>query len=457
MGILRSLLSNTASLILALILAIIIWASAVNEANPIAEKEFTIAVQIIERADAILINEPESTVLVGVSAPESTLATLRPNDCNAFVNLESVGFSEEAVPIQVVCDELFELEPEDIDVFPSTMAVQMDQLVSVEVPIVIVPQDAVQPTHELQSIIADPATVTVSGPALDIGALDEARATVFLDNVRETRTIQRPFIFYDKQGNVKNLNSPNIELSAESTSVTIDVAQRNDRKSVSIQPNWAGLPATGYRFLSAVVEPSTVLISGQPGILENHTSIRTEAIDITGLTEQETLKVALILPDDVELVDSETVFMTIDVEERVTTEIFSAKPQLSGLGDMLTATLDINQVRVVLAGPQLALEAISQTDLRVDLDLFGLVTGTHKIEPIVTVPIERVEIRERLPAFVTVIITSSITETITPTDDATGAILNKTVQSTNSPLISVPTLSLAIAPRAASTKLWAIF
>ena len=57
MRILRSLLSNIASLSLALVLAIIIWASAINEANPIAEKEFTIPVQIIERADAILIND----------------------------------------------------------------------------------------------------------------------------------------------------------------------------------------------------------------------------------------------------------------------------------------------------------------------------------------------------------------------------------------------------------------
>ena len=153
--------------------------------------------------------------------------------------------------------------------------------------------------------------------------------------------------------------------------------------------------------------------------------------------------------------------MTVDVEERMTTEVFSAEPHIFGLGETLTATLDVEDVTVVLFGPQLTLEAISQTDLRVDLDLLGLLTGTYEIEPTVTVPIERVEIRERQPAVVTVMITSSITSsitaTVTPTDGTSGAILNKTVQSTSSPLVSVPTLSPVIAPRAASTKLCVVF
>ena len=450
MRIVRSLANNLASVILSLVLAVIIWASAVRENNPISEKEFEIAVQIIERADAILINEPEATVLVGVTAPTSTLANLRPIDCQAFVNLESVGFSEVEVPIEVTCDESFQIASEDIDVFPRATTVQMDQLVSIEVPITLVRQDDVPATHQLNSIVPEPATVTISGPALDVGSLSEARATVFLDNVRTTRTVQRPLIFYDSQGNVKSLNSPNIQRSTESTAVTIDVAQRDDRKSVSIQPNWTGSPATGYRFLSAVVEPSTVLISGQPDVLANYTSIRTEAIDITGITEQETLKVALLLPDDVELLDSETVFMTVDVEERMTTEIFAAKPHISGLGDMLTATIDVDTVSVVLFGPQLALEAINESDLRVDLDLFDKVTGTHAVEPIVSVPIERVEIRERQPAFVTVIISSTVTDTLTDTltttEEATGPIILTTVADTAPWFISRSTLFAATVP-----------
>ncbi|MGB1250027.1 MAG: CdaR family protein [Candidatus Promineifilaceae bacterium] len=460
MRILRSLLTNLASIMLSLVLAIIIWASAVRDANPIGEKEFTIAVQVLERADAILISEPQSTVLVGVTAPASTLEELRPSNCRAYIDLEGVGFLEEAVDIQVECDESFAFAPEAIDVFPSTTTVQMDQLVSVEVPVVLVEQDNVPATHELQSVVPDPATVTISGPALEIGLLNEARATVFLDNVRTTRTIQRPLIFYDSQGSVRNLNSSNIQKSTESTSVTIDVTQRDDRKSVSIQPNWTGLPATGYRFLSAVVEPSTVLISGQPDDLASYTSIRTEAIDITGLTEQETLKVALLLPEDVELIDSETVFMTVSVEERMTTEIFSAEPNVSGLGDTLTATLDVETVNVVLFGPQLALESINQSDFRVDLDLFGLTTGTHEVAPSVSVAIESVEIRERQPAVVTVVISPTMTETVTATiktvtetEGTSGNALTITVANANSTLVSVPMPPAAIAPIVASTKL----
>ena len=186
MRIVRSLANNLASVILSLVLAVIIWASAVRENNPISEKEFEIAVQIIERADAILINEPEATVLVGVTAPTSTLANLRPIDCQAFVNLESVGFSEVEVPIEVTCDESFQIASEDIDVFPRATTVQMDQLVSIEVPITLVRQDDVPATHQLNSIVPEPATVTnqpTVRPSLTATAFDKVNLTL---EVRET-------------------------------------------------------------------------------------------------------------------------------------------------------------------------------------------------------------------------------------------------------------------------------
>ncbi len=418
----KNLLGNLTSMLLALVLAVIIWAAAVRGSNPPGTKDFQLTVQTIERPDGIVMNSPEDRVQIRVSGPQNTLDTLTVGDFDAFIDLNGVNFGRTKVPIQIRFDEALEIDPTTIQIFPAnTVEVELDQLVTVELPVRVNIQGNPAATHSVGKISADPTVVSVTGPATRLNVLKEARATVFLDNTRETRIVTRPLIFYDRQDNPVSLNSSEIDVSDGQSVVTVDIKELAGVADISIRVRWSGRPADGYRFLSAVPDPRTVLVQGPPDVIQELRSIPTEEIELSGLVESEIFRVALELPEGVTLRTTSPIDVEVEVERILTTDVFVATPQIVGLGEELSATLSITQVNVVLFGPLEALDTIEGSDVRVDVPLFGFGPGEYNIEPVVAPPpLEGVETRSYQPDLISVIIASTITETITDTESITG-------------------------------------
>ena len=419
----KSILGNLTSMLLAFVLAVIIWAAAVRGANPLVTEDFVLTLTIIERPDAILRNEPETRVQIQVEAAQNTMAQLSASDFEAFIDLNGVDFGNSDVPIQLeLADDAVDIDLATVQIFPRTTEVELDRLITVELPVNIRVQGNPAGTHSIGSTVADPATVSVTGPATRLNVLKEARATVFLDSTtRDTRTVTRQLIFYDKQDNPVSLNSAEIEISASEASVTVEIEELAGVADVAIRARWRGRTATGYRFLSAVPEPRSVLVQGSPEVIQNLRSIPTEEIDISGLVAPEIFRVALELPEGVTLLDSNPVVVEVDVERIFTTDSFIATPTVIGLGEELTATIGITEVNVILFGPLEALDTISDDDVRVDVSLFGLEEGEHDVELVVSPPpLEGIETRSFQPDIITVVISSIVTETITNTQGITG-------------------------------------
>ena len=409
-------------MLLAFVLAVIIWAAAVRGANPLATEDFNLTLSIVGRPDAIVMNEPETRVQVQIEGPQNTIDQLTASDFEAFIDLNGVDFGRNNVPIQLAYDPSLEIVPESIQIFPNTTQVELDQLVTVELPVRINVQGNPAGTHSVGGTSADPAVVSVTGPATRLNLLKEARSTVFLDSTtRETRTVSRQLIFYDKQDNPVSLNSAEIEISANQSSITVEIEELAGVADIAIRARWRGRTATGYRFLSAVPEPRSVLVQGSPEVIQALRSIPTEEIDISGLIAPEIFRVALELPDGVTLLDSNPVVVEVDVERIFTTDSFIATPTLIGLGEELTATIGITEVNVILFGPLEALDTISDEDVRVDVSLFGLEDGEHEVELVVSPPpLEGIETRSFQPDILTVVISSTVTDTITGTEGITG-------------------------------------
>lgn len=438
----KSILGNLTSMLLALVLAVIIWAAAVRGSNPNETRDFQLTVEILERPDAIVMNVPETRVQIRIDAPQNTVESLTAADFEAFVDLSGADFGRNDVPIQLSYDESLEIDPNSVQIFPSTTQVELDQLVTVELPIRVNIQGNPAGTHAVGGSSAEPNMVSVTGPATRINTLKEARATVFLDNTRETRIVTRPLIFYDQQELPTSLNSADIEVSETQTVVTVDIQERAGVADVSIRVSWSGRPATGYRFLSAVPDPRTVLVQGPPDVINDLRSIPTEEIKLSGLQESEIFRVALELPEDVTLLDTDPVDVEVEIERILTTDVFVVTPAVVGLGETLSATLAITQVNVILFGPLETLNTIDNNDVRVDVPLFGLGPGDYNIEPVVDPPpIEDIEVRSFQPVEIDVVIVSTVTETITSTDG-----LTTTGQSEGSLFETLPSNPVALAP-----------
>lgn len=406
--IVRLFAGNLPSLVLAFILALVIWANAVREADPMETVSYQLSLQIVPRPNGLLLSTPPGTVLVTLSAPQSVLASFSPADLTAVIDLSGSQLGIAEVPVEITG------QPERaqlVSVFPDTVEVEVDEEITREIPVTLDLRGTVAAGHSASDPVFDPPSIQVTGPAREVSRLAEARATIFLESTRETVVRSPRLLLYDEQGNVISTASSNMQLSPEQATITIPVEQLTGFAERTVSVNWSGEPATGYRLLQVVVvEPRSVLLSGLPLVLDNIRVVETEPINIAGLKASTTFRVGLLLPDGVSQVEQRSVEVFVEIEPILTSSIVVRPPEIRSLGRNLTATLSTDEVRVFLFGPLEILDTLTPEDVRVTVDLFGLGEGIYPLTPTISLPVRTVEVRSFQPARITVQLSSTLTE-----------------------------------------------
>ncbi|MBX7253372.1 MAG: hypothetical protein K1X50_15440 [Candidatus Promineofilum sp.] len=414
----RDILTNAASFLLALVLAIAIWTNASEAQDPVLTRFLEVPLKIVGLpADTVLAEvDAREVVQIRLEGPDSILEAASPEDFTATADVSRVPPGEPtSVDITVTGGRpgatISFITPESIDVL-------LEQQVTREVPVELDLRGTVARGHNQGEPLLDPPTIRVSGAASRVNELDFALVTVFLNSTAETLVETSEPIFYDRSGRVASVTG--LDLSSQEVTVTIPVEEAAGFADKLVTAVWAGEPAPGYRLLSVTVDPPSILVEGRPALVNRLTSVRTEAIDITGLTQSFEQAVTLDLPEGVTVDPEQTVTVRIEIEPILTTSTFIRVPETRGLPSTLEATATPSQVRVVLFGPLPVLDALAENDVRVTLDLFGLEPGTYSIEPDVSVPDRGIEIRSVQPTAVSVTIAEPEAEAeATPTVAAT--------------------------------------
>ena len=408
---LRSLLNSLPTLLLALVIAIIIWAQAVRQPDPIGVTRFTVPVALEMLPEQILLSGQPDVVLVEIEARQSILNDLTIGDYDAVIDLTDAPYGQTSQAIRL------QPQPADIEavvLFPATVDVNLDRQITRAVPVTVLTQGSVAPGYTRGEPNIDPPALQITGPETIVGQIAEAETSILLNDAKEPFSSTRRPLLYDNQGNIVGTSS--ISVSPDAVTITMPVEEREGVRQKAITPRWTGDPAAGYRLLSVTVEPITALVSGSPAMLDNITLIPTEEVDITGLKQDTIFPATLQLAEGMTWEDSQPVVVSVEIEPIKTSAIITTKPEIVALGEGFTATLGTEEVRVFLFGPLEVLDTV-KNEVRVVVDLFGLGEGSHTVEPNAIVPIDSIEVRSLQPEQITVQIT--VTETITPTGTPT--------------------------------------
>ncbi len=398
----RSVLEYVASFLLAFALAVFIWLNATRTEDPIQTRFLEVPVSFVGLpADTVLVSGDQDTIVqLRLEGPRSVLQEVTPEDFVATVDLSQVPPGQEtSVEINVVGSRpgatISFITPEQVDVL-------LEQQVTKRVPVEVDLRGTVARGHTQGEPLLEPGEITVSGPAGRVGQLDFAQVTMFLNNAVETTTESIPPIFYDQQGRVASVTG--LQLDTNEVVVTVPVEESAGFADKLVTVVWTGEPAPGYRLLSVSADPPSVLVEGRPAQVNRLTSVRTEPIDITGLTSSFQQAAILDLPEGITTEADQNVMVNIEIEPILTTSTYNRTPDLIGLGSGLEAVVVPEQVRVVLFGPLPVLDSLVEEDVRVTLDVFGLGPGSYSIEPRVDVPDRGIEVRSIQPTAVTVTI-----------------------------------------------------
>lgn len=108
--------------------------------------------------------------------------------------------------------------------------------------------------------------------------------------------------------------------------------------------------------------------------------------------------------------------VTVEIEPILSTAVYNRPIEFQGVEAGMDATATPEEARVVLFGPLPILDALTEDEVNVTVDAFGLVTGTYSLEPVVTFPDRGLELRSVQPPLITVEITPTITNNLTTTE-----------------------------------------
>jgi len=411
----RWLAKNIRTFLLALILAISVWISAVtfDDPNEVRIYPTKIPIEIIGQDSSLIITGdlPPTTMEVTLRAPQSVWEQLTSHEDSVQATLDLSGLSAglHTVTIQIrVSTPPYQI----VLANPATVSVILEPIATQSMPVDLSLSGQPATGFQAGDAILDPKQIVISGPESLIKQAGRARVRVSLDGVRESIDQSIPIQIVD----AKNSPLNGITIMPASVHVNIPVSQQGGFRDVAVKVIVQGQVASGYRLENISVFPPVItvfasdpeLVSALPGVVE------TQPLDLKDAKENISTRLALNLPENISIIGAQTVQVTVGITPIQTSLTLLNQPiNIVGLPEGLSAQVMPQTIDVIISGPLPVLDALTPQDVIVNVTLTDLEPGTHQLIPEVQVLVSNVLVESILPGTVEVIL--FVPDTPTPT------------------------------------------
>lgn len=382
--------SKKGNLILALILAIALWAYVVGEKNPDVSKEYkSIPItitnsDILEDEDMAVASVSTSKLNVKLSGNRSVISKVNAEDIDATVDVSKASLGENNLKIHLKVPGNTYVVQQSI----TEVTVRVEQRVrdnkSVEVKYRGKTEEGVEPSL----LGVDPEEVEVSGVEGRVSRVDHVQATVKVSKVGDSESsVKSTLTPVDKNGK----KVENVSLSQKQAIVSSILYYT---KEVPLD-----VPVNGdsdARYERTVEAPETIVVKGDSAVLETMDSITAEPVDISNITEDKKIKIIPVLPEGITVArESEKLYLTVSVKSLLRDKTVTLDPAaigISGVGEGLSAEVISTDITVKLTGTSEALESVDAASVSASCDVSGLAEGTHKVALKVSSSVKNVQV-----------------------------------------------------------------
>jgi YbbR domain-containing protein len=416
---LRWLGKNLGTLLLAFVLAMVVWASAVTSQDPNEPQDFPrpVLVEVSgKEAGLILTAKSASQIRLRLEAPRSVWAKMTNDDnaIHAWVDLSGLAAGTHTVPVQVQVDA----RPVRImRVTPEQVQVTLEPLVTQSITVTLVVNGTTAQGYKAEAPTLDVEQVNISGPQSLVAQAHEVRATLDFANATQTIQTTLPLSVLDANGD----QVQGLTLTPASVTVTQRVNLLGGYRNVIVKVVTTGQVANGYQLTNIyVTPPNKMLFSENPQLVNDLPGyVETRPVDLTDVQDYFEALVELNLPKGISAVDDSKVLVQFSVAPIISSINVSLPVELTGLTQNLEAQLAPKSVDVILSGPVPVLSALKPADIRATINLTGYDVGTYRITPTIEFLPGRVEVVSISPQTVNIILTLAPTPTPTPTPTVT--------------------------------------
>jgi len=384
MNLLRWLGKNLTSLILSLLLAIMIWTSAVMSANPNIETELTIPLEVIQPATDIAIVDPlPEIVTIKIIAPESIILQLvEDNPLTANINLTDIEAGTYRFPVQVNIPD--HLKPIRIlEQSLKQLELKVSNLISKSLLISIQIEGEPAIGYKTGGLEWDQVLATVTGQETKVNQIATVVGILDISDTRETISTDLKLEAQDENG----VPVDAVTVAPDIVHVNQVISLQGGYRNVAVNVITVGIVEPGYRFTSITPAPPTVMVfSEDPQLVEQLPGyINTSPLDLTGVDGYLETILELDLPNGVTVVGDPTVLVQVNITALETNMSISREVEIIGLLPGLSAEVSPIQVSVRVSGPVPILENLTLHDIRIVVDLSNLNVGTHTVSPTIEI------------------------------------------------------------------------
>ena len=383
----RALLDNLIWFAGSLVLAFFVWVIATIQSNPIQQARFPGRIDVRMTPDTgLLITSPPAasrTTSVVIRAPRSTYDLLSADEIEVWADLSNLGPGEHTVELKA---EVARSQATVVDMSPSVIRITLEESAQRQIPLraVVASEPPAGYAREAPVFDVDLNQVLVSGPASKVNEVVAAQVSLDLSQQRNPYSADARLIPVDADGHTVD----GVTLDPQVVHITVPIRRRDDVREVTVRPQLTGTLPDGYVLNSLSYDPTAILVSGSTSQLENlPDTLSTEPIDLSNRTTSFEVSVPVVLPDSNLLVLSgQNITVSIEITALTASRQFDNLPvEVLGVPEGYSVHLAPDAVTVLLTGPQPQLDPLASGDVRVSLDLNGLLDGNYTLTPTVSV------------------------------------------------------------------------
>lgn len=385
--------------VVSLIAAIVLWVAVTEAENPTVVRDFSgsLEVQAVNIPEGIAVASfSERVVTVRISAPEDVIRRLTPADFRVEVDLAGVNPTVSTTEQRVIVSMVQRRDVQVLEVTPAVVTVRLEPLATRTVPVQANFIGTLPQGFERGDVEVQPGQVRIVGARSLVDLVSVAAADVNLTGLRVTTRRQYLLVPRDSRG----ADVRGVRIEPSTAEVRVVVLQQEVTLTRSIYVPVQGSVADGYNLISVSVDPPAVPVSGPLEILQAVVSVPTQPVDVSGLRNDTTRQVRLVLPAGLQTT-RESVTVRLVVAPAPGQMTLAVAPQVVGLAEGMRATVQTAAVNVRLAADVPTLRALQQGSVRVIVDVTGRGPDVHVIEPRITVP-EGIQVLSVDPATVVV-------------------------------------------------------
>ena len=422
-AILRAFIKSIPTLLLSLALAVAVWISAVNAADPVQQRVYPKPVTIERRGLAnsmVISGDVPNQASVTLSAPSSVWDRILNERAPviAWINLAGLNEGQHTVDVQVRSI----IQPsKEISYSPHTITLTLEKLVAKDFPVHVVQRGEPAIGFRADAYKLSQDKVTISGASSVVAKVKDVRITVDLTQASDNITRALDVEVLDENGApVEGLTS----ITPTQVTITQPISQRGGYRNVVVKVVAStSQVSSGYRLTNISVFPPTVTVfSSDPTLVERLPGyVETSPLDLTGVKDDIDVRLRLNLPDGIQVVGSQTVLVQVGVAPIEGSVTLSGLPvQMQGLPGELNVKISPTMVDVIISGPVPLLDKLTEGDVRVYLDLSGAAEGTFQFAPKVDLTIPELRVESMQPSSIEVVVTSRAKGSLTPLPSPTG-------------------------------------